>query len=85
MDLLFCRKVEKVSRSGWGFSLVRGSLLCGPDISLRQVHNGKLSVNGSVKNEEFIAEAPAYDMEATVSPPLDRALLVRLDVELIRI
>jgi signal peptidase I len=35
---------------------------------LVEVHNGKLSVNGSIKNEDFIAEAPAYDMEATYVP-----------------
>ncbi|CAM6109635.1 unnamed protein product [Calypogeia fissa] len=35
---------------------------------LVEVHNGKLSVNGKIKNEDFIAEAPAYDMEATYVP-----------------
>lgn len=40
-----------------------------------QVHNGQVFVNKQPKNEEFIAEAPIYDMKATVSV-LDSSVLI---------
>lgn len=32
-----------------------------------QVHNGKLVVNGTVKNEDYILEPPSYEMNPIVS------------------
>eukprot|EP00897_Mesotaenium_endlicherianum_P006722 jgi/Mesen1/6078/ME000031S05347 len=68
-DIVIFRAPKVLQDKGYGANEVFIKRIVAVAGDLVEVHEGRLVVNGLEKNEEFIAEPPAYDMQAQYIPP----------------